>query len=74
MIGLHYVTDLVHITSGSLTQIDIEELTVFCSEFVSIIYIALGILDKTVVPYNITPVNILHNYADIFTGSPKHIK
>lgn len=58
----HYILNAMRITSGPWTQLNAEELTVFCSEFVTIVYQTLDILqqDPSVVPYNTTPVNMLH--------------
>lgn len=58
VIVIHMITNLLRITHGTLTQLDVEELTVFCSEFVCIVFIILGIIPQTEIPYDITPINI----------------
>lgn len=65
IIVLHKITNMLRLTSGSLTQLDVEEFSVFCSEFVSIIYINLGILEITCIPYDITPVNLIHEFHNL---------
>lgn len=69
LVVCHHLTNLLHLTRGPFTQLDAEELTVFCSEFVSIVLIILRVMPATQTPYDITPVNILHTLPDLI-GAP----